>query len=670
MKHRKPEQVNNSVPAETAMPEFTLEEILQEFGSASSASVQDNPSSRSSEPVTPAEPQGTPSPATARKEPAARPEAAVTAPSEPSSRRKREAASTVEVPPHRPEKGRSQPEKSPQPAERQKPETRAPVRIEPQAPPATLQTLLQKYRGLLGRSPVRLGLTLFFCLLNFLLLCRDEFAPEVPSFLRPELSAYLSAFLLALSALLAFDVLLQGLRDLFRLRISPYTLGTLAVVLCIADAVLTKRSYCAAGGILLYFLFRSIVLRRRGMFQTLRTVCSIEKPMGICRISGMPEADSGLRCDTGDPAAFSAGLETPDAAQTLFCIYSTILLPATLAAALFFDRSGHAAFLHGWMLLLLGATPCAALLSFTSPFATLAKRLSDIHGGLCGWYGAEIFSGRHTIVLRDGDLFPASHITSNGMKLYGAHPAAKIIAYALAALEAAGSPLTELFESLLQAQYGKHYKAASHRFYDAGGIGAEIAGDIVLVGTLSFMKSMGVHMPSGTKVRLAVYVSVNGELAGIFALKYKPNRSTRMGLRAILSKSNLSVVLATRDFLITPELIAVKYEIPTQRLLFPGYTERLRYASAGLGGSVSQGALVARDTFGAFASTVAAGQSLRSATLVLTVLNLLAGFLGTILCALLLLWGATSAASPFHIALFQNLWLILSAFISFILLLF
>ena len=50
------------------------------------------------------------------------------------------------------------------------------------------------------------------------------------------------------------------------------------------------------------------------------------------------------------------------------------------------------------------------------------------------------------------------------MKLYGAHPAAKIIAYALAALEAAGSPLTELFESLLQAQYGKHYKAASHRF--------------------------------------------------------------------------------------------------------------------------------------------------------------------------------------------------------------
>ena len=66
MKHRKPEQVNNSVPAESAMPEFTLEEILQEFGSASSASVQDNPSSRSSEPVTPAEPQGTPSPATAQ----------------------------------------------------------------------------------------------------------------------------------------------------------------------------------------------------------------------------------------------------------------------------------------------------------------------------------------------------------------------------------------------------------------------------------------------------------------------------------------------------------------------------------------------------------------------------------------------------------------------------
>ena len=75
------------------------------------------------------------------------------------------------------------------------------------------------------------------------------------------------------------------------------------------------------------------------------------------------------------------------------------------------------------------------------------------------------------------------------------------------------------------------------------------------------MRSMGVHMSDGARVRQAVYVSVNGELAGIFAVKYKPSASTRAGLRALLANPGNSVILATRDFLITPELLAARYEL-------------------------------------------------------------------------------------------------------------
>ena len=668
MKHRRPEQVNTSVPAESAMPEFTLEDILQEFGSGQPAEApqaaepQEAPEApaQQEEPVTTAavpEPAPDPEPISPQEPPKHSPvqpmPAAPEPPKKPPVRRVQ-----ASVRPPRPEAAPSKPEK-------RKP--RRSVQIAPEAAPPTPQELREKYRAHTGR--LRLALALFFTLANLLLLLRNEFAQALLPALTEKASAYLSAGLLFATLLSSFDVVRQGIRDLLRPRLTPYFLGTLAAVLCIADTFADKHSFCAAAGILLCYLLHTLEQKRGAMLRSLDTVCNLEKPMGVCRISGFAGSDGCLRCDTGDPAAFAAVLEEPDAAQTLFCIYSTILFPACLVAAGILTHSGKAGFLHALTLLLLGAVPCAGLLSFSLPFSTLSKRLAEIQGALCGWYGAGVFSGRQTILLRDGDLFPSGSITSNGMKLYASQPAAKIIGYALAALETTGSPLTEVFEELLQAQFGKHFKAASQRVYD-GGIGVEIAEDVVLVGTLPFMQSMGVHMPRGTKVRLAVYVSVNGELAGIFALKYKPNRSTRLGLRAILAKPGFRVILATRDFLITPALIAVKYEVPTQRLLFPDYAQRLRYAEAETGNAVYQGALVAKGTFGAFASAVSAGQTLRSATLVLTVLNLFAGLFGAILCTLLLLWGADGALLPFHLVLFQNLWGILTAFLSFILLLF
>ena len=134
------------------------------------------------------------------------------------------------------------------------------------------------------------------------------------------------------------------------------------------------------------------------------------------------------------------------------------------------------------------------------------------------------------------------------------------------------------------------------------GSGAQIGQDVVLVGSLPFMRSMGVHMSDGARVRQAVYVSVNGELAGIFAVKYKPSASTRAGLRALLANPGNSVILATRDFLITPELLAARYELAVGGIAFPVYSERLRLSEAVGGEADAQGALIAKETFGAFAS--------------------------------------------------------------------
>lgn len=474
--------------------------------------------------------------------------------------------------------------------------------------------------------------------------------------------------LLSVSVLLSYDVLWRGVTDLIRFHPSPFTLSALIIALAALDALRASPSravnYCGAVTLLLFFLMRTLSAERSGRFHTLRAVCAFQKPMGIFHAPQIDEGASSLRRDPANVNSFLIDLLQKDKPQMILSIYCTLLLPFSAALAYILTRSGVRDFFLAWLLLLLGGLPFCAALGYPRIFAALAKRLSRIGGALSGWHSAKVFGGKHTIIIRDEDLFPVGGITSNGMKMYGPYRPNRIISYALAALDAAGSPLTELFEGLLKAQYGTHSVISQYRFYDNNGIGAEIAGDVVLVGSLPFMRGMGVQMPAGAKVRLAVYVSVNGELAGIFALKYKANKSSRKGLRDVLANRNFSIVVATRDFLITPELIAAKYALPTDHMKFPVYPERLRLAELDPNRKAEQGGMIAKDTFGAFASTVAAGRTLRIAALASVVICLFVAVLGIVMCSLIIAWNSIAAASPVHILTFQLVWSLALAFVT------
>ncbi|MBQ6431029.1 MAG: hypothetical protein IJJ99_04035 [Oscillospiraceae bacterium] len=514
---------------------------------------------------------------------------------------------------------------------------------------------------------VLLGLSAIASVFLTLYAVRDWVFPG----LSKETSCVLLMILLSVSVLLSYDVLWRGVRDLIRFHPSPFTLSIPLIVLAGIDAFRAAPArcgnYCGAVTLLLLFLMCALCAERSGRLHTLRTVCGFQNPMGIFNTPQVNKGAPSLRRDPANVGSFLIDLLQKDKPQMLLSIYCTVLFPLSAALAfLLTRRSGD--FFFAWLLLLLGGLPFFSALSYPRIFALLARRLSRIGGALSGWHSAKIFGGKHTIIIRDEDLFPIGGITTNGMKIFGAHRPNRIISYALAALDAAGSPLTELFETLLKAQYGTHSVVSQHRFYDNSGIGAEIAGDVVLVGSLAFMHSMGVQMPAGAKVRLAVYVSVNGELAGIFAFKYKANTSSRKGLHDVLANRNFSVVLATRDFLITPELIAAKYRLPTDHMKFPAYPERLRLAELDPNRKAEQGGLIAKDTFGAFASTVAAGRTLRIASLVSLVTCLFVAVLGIALCSLIVLWNSHDAASPVHLLTFQILWALVLDFVTFILL--
>lgn len=490
----------------------------------------------------------------------------------------------------------------------------------------------------------------------------------------PKAEAYqpiLRILFLSVAVLLSYDVLWRGLCDLIRLQISPFTLAFPLLILSFSASIRSldrkEEAYSAVVGLYLYFLLRALYARRRGTFLTLRTVCSFRNPMGIFDAKQILKDTDSLRRGPADMELFLRDFLAPERAQTVLSIYCTVLLPLSAALAYLLCPHSRTGFLNAWLFLLLGATPFSAALCYPRALSRIARRLSKNGGALSGWCGAKLFGGRHTIILRDEDLFPQSSIALNGMKLFEGCKAGRVISYALAALEIAGSPLCSLFIELLHSQHGRRCSVSEHRIYDHNGVGAEIEGNVVLVGTLRFMQSMGVQMPAGARVRQAVYVSVNGELAGIFAVQYKPNASTRIGLRSILANENFSVVAATRDFLITPALIAAKYAIPTDRIKFPPYAERIRLSELGADRKAAQGGLIAKDAFGGFAYTVAAGRTLRITAFFTILICLIAGFLGLLLCTLILSWDALHVASPLHLVAFQTLWALVVSLITLLL---
>ena len=67
------------------------------------------------------------------------------------------------------------------------------------------------------------------------------------------------------------------------------------------------------------------------------------------------------------------------------------------------------------------------------------------------------------------------------------------------------------------------------------------------MGSLAFMKLMKVRMPEGARLKQAVYLSINSELAAVFALTYAPAAAGRNSLLAATRSKGLLPILATRD---------------------------------------------------------------------------------------------------------------------------
>ena len=466
--------------------------------------------------------------------------------------------------------------------------------------------------------------------------------------------------LLLVQCVLSYEIFVRGIYQALNMQFDLGSLMTLTVLVSTVDGFFAvsegRMPFCTVPSFLLLFALWGVYLDRRAKWRTLKTVLNMGNPVAA---SKEEKAWHGLDCifrTEGSLDDFTAMLETPDAAKKVMRVYAPMAAATSLILAAFASIRGQGEFMWAWSALLSAGLPAGGFIACCRPFGILAKRLQMDDAAICGWRGAKILSGESGIVIEDADLFPKTNISMNGMKMYSELPTRQVVGYATAVIQAAGSGLLPLFEEVMKNEDGRRYKADSFRQYEGGGLGAEIKGDVVLLGSLAFMRLMGVHVPEGTKVQSALYISVNKELVGVFALTYQPSAGTRAGLYRVMHSPGLTPVLGTRDFMITPALVKKRYKISVDRVEFPVVAERIALSAEEAGEEGTQGALMAKESFLSFAAAVAGGRLLRRAVHSSVALCVGCGLLGLCLMGVLTYLGSVMALSASNLMLFHLIW--------------
>ena len=468
--------------------------------------------------------------------------------------------------------------------------------------------------------------------------------------------------LLLLQAVCSYDVCLSGVIALLRFRFDQYSMLFLALCAVVADAFFAvaegRTPFCTVAGILLLLALWGRDLLYDARRRSLRAISNMDEPVAAIREE---KAWHGYDCifrAPGDAEQFAVQLEMPDAGSRIMRVWAPVMTAVTLALSVLTSLRTGEHFLWAWSAMLLASFPAGILIAYAKPFSALARRLYRAGAAIAGWQGERILYGEAGLIVEDADLFPPQNVTQGGMKLYGSRPAPMVIGYANAVVQTAGSGLVPLFEQMMHDQNGRRYTVDTFRRYEGGGLGATIRGDVVLMGSIAFMKLMRVRVPEGTRLKQAVYLSVNGELTAVFALNYAPAESVRAGLSAVLRAGSLVPVLATRDFMITPQFLKLRYKIPPEHIEFPIVEERARLSSQEIPRTGPQGALMARSSFASFAGSVVSARTLRGAAIIAMIVALAGSVLGTALMFFLTFLGSSFSASCWNLFLYTVLWLI------------
>lgn len=520
----------------------------------------------------------------------------------------------------------------------------------------------------LGKLQAGIFLSVLVVILSFVAIGMHSFGLVQEE--RMRLLVFGELFAMMLSALIGSGRMLDGFAGLFKGKFTPDTILALSFVICMVDGVFCLRDvrvpFCAAFCLEMTMSIWAEYQRRNvemGEMDTLRKAVRLNR---VAKAPNCYEGRPGFFVTNGEVEDFMDVYQEPTTPNRIMSVYCLIaFLAGAVIAVVAGMAKGLTVGLQTWSAAMLAAMPASAFICQTRPMAVLESRLHKLGVVLCGWKGIQEMSGAAAIPLTDTDLFPQGSVKINGVKFYSRRDPDQIIAYAAAIMDCTGNTLTPLFSQLLESRNGRHYEAETFRSYETGGAGGEVCGESVLLGSATFLQDMGVDIPEGTRVSQAVYVAVDGELCGVFALAFGKLKGVTAGLGTLCGYRGLTPVLVSDNFLISEGFLRSKFSVNTRRVAFPTGKERQAVESwtPNLEEAVPC-ALTTQDGLAPTAFAITGARALRTSCNLGMVVHMAAGVLGMLMVLVLTLIGAEDLLTPLNLLLFHIIWCIPGMLIS------
>lgn len=406
--------------------------------------------------------------------------------------------------------------------------------------------------------------------------------------------------------LCGLDIITTGVMSLARLKFHASSLIAVSCILCMLDAFLSAFNvgektvaFCVVPSLTIAFTLLGCVMNARSCRIIFNTATAARKPYTLTA-----QAASGGDITLVKARSGSAGIvrrteeEGPDEAVfgtlTPYFIAAALLLSLIAAIA----SKGFASFAHILSGIFVCAAPISMLLSFPLPFFVSSKSLITIGAAIAGWSGLYDIGKAERIIVTDADLFPRGCVKISKTRVFSGMRPEKCISFAASIISASGSAMAQPFRELMRKANGRMLSVENFIVHESGGLTAMVDGESVCCGGAAFMRLMGVPLPEKYVLRNGVYCAASGVICGVFELEYIASDIVKASLTELMS-SGRHPVFAVRDFNITPQLLSVKFDMPTDGLDFPPFSERYELSGAAPAEGSKPAAIISREGLGA-----------------------------------------------------------------------
>lgn len=466
------------------------------------------------------------------------------------------------------------------------------------------------------------------------------------------------------------DIITTGIMSIVRFKLHASALIVVSCLLCMIDAFLSAASvsekvvpFCVIPALTIAFTLLGSVMNARSNKIILNTAAASKHPYVVTAESELSGGDITLvkgrkpidgivrRTEEDGPDESVFGVLTP-----YFVVAALVL--SIIAAVISKSFSSFAHILSG---IFVCAAPIAMLLTFPLPFFISIKSLIRSGSTIAGWSGLyDIGKAKHLIVT-DGDLFPKGCVKISRTRVFAGMEPERIISFAGSIISASGSAMVHPFAELMRKAGGGLMPVEAFSVHESGGLTAMIDGEDVYCGNAAFMRLMGVILPEKYVLNNGVYIAVAGVICGVFEMEYIASDAVKSALEELVG-SDRHAIFAVRDFNITPSMLSVKFDMPTDGFDFPPHSERYAISGAEPSEASKPAALISREGLSALVSLADHGKMLFSRIRLSVMLSVVSAVIGMLVMFILSLSALPSVVTALSYLL---AWLLITVILGF-----